>query len=142
MGGMVDHSSNLPNLVALSSAKVEYNEGYIAFMAATHLKMLLCELEGVEESAMEPAAIYFDSKSAIAMGKSDKDTKHTHHIMRRCHYTTEAINSNRFVMRWISTEFQIANIGTKSSPGPRFTFLVNLIYVKVKDQHRLIREGG
>jgi hypothetical protein len=37
---MVDHSSNMPDPVALSSAKVEYNEGCIAFMAASHLQML------------------------------------------------------------------------------------------------------
>jgi hypothetical protein len=41
----MDHSSNLPDPVALSSAEAEYNEGCIAFMAASHLRMLLCELE-------------------------------------------------------------------------------------------------
>jgi hypothetical protein len=40
VGGVVDHSSNMPDPVALSSAKVEYNEGCIAFMAASHLQML------------------------------------------------------------------------------------------------------
>lgn len=40
MGGIVDHSSNLPDLVALSSAEAEYKEGCIAMMAASHLQML------------------------------------------------------------------------------------------------------
>jgi hypothetical protein len=82
MGGVVDHSSNLSDPVALSSAEAEYNEGYIAFMAASHLRMLLCEMEHVDEEAMQPTAMYFDSKSAIAMGDSYKDTKHTRHILR------------------------------------------------------------
>jgi hypothetical protein len=43
MGGIVDHSSNMPDPVALSSAKAEYNEGCVAFMAASHLRMLLCD---------------------------------------------------------------------------------------------------
>jgi hypothetical protein len=80
MGGIVDHSSSMPDPVALSSAEAEYNAGCVAFMAASHLRMLLCEFEGIkdEEKQAKPATtIYFDSKSAIAMGVNYKDTKHT-----------------------------------------------------------------
>lgn len=141
MGGIVDHSSNLPDPVALSSAKAEYNEGCYAFMAASHLGMLLCEQEGIKESTGKPTGIYFDSKSAIAMSKSYKDTKHTRHIARHYHYVREGIISNRFEMHWICTEFQIADIGMKQMPGPRHNLLVNLIHVNVKDQHGLIQAG-
>jgi hypothetical protein len=82
MGGIVDHSSNMQDPVALSSAEAEYNEGCVAFMAASHLRMLLCELEGVDESSMPPTTMFFDSRSAMAMGNSNLDTKHTRHIMR------------------------------------------------------------
>ncbi len=37
--GAVNHSSNKLDPVALSSAEVEYNEGCVAFMAASHLPM-------------------------------------------------------------------------------------------------------
>jgi hypothetical protein len=70
VGGIIDHSSNLPDPVALSSAKAEYNEGCIAFMATSHLHMLLCEMEGIPESSMAATNVYFDSKSDIAMGNS------------------------------------------------------------------------
>jgi hypothetical protein len=103
MGGVVDHSSNLPDPVALSSAEAEYNEGCIAFMAVSHLRMFLVELEGIEESELPPTPMFFDSKIAIAMGKSYKDTKHTRHIMRRFHYVRAGISSNRFIMGWIRT---------------------------------------
>ncbi len=79
MGGIIDHSSNMPDPVALSSIEAEYNEGCVAFMAASHLRMLLCELEGIEEMNMAPTTMLFDSKSAIAMGSSYRDTKHTRH---------------------------------------------------------------
>ncbi len=49
MGGIIDHSSNLPGLVALSSAEAKYNEGCIPFMAGSHLRMLVAELEGTED---------------------------------------------------------------------------------------------
>lgn len=75
------------------TAEAEYNEGCIAFMTASHLQMLLCKLEGVDESSKEATPIYFDSKSALAMGNSYKDTKHTHHIMHWYHYIRENISA-------------------------------------------------
>lgn len=138
MGGIVNHSSNLPDPVALSSTEVEYNEGCLVFMATSHLCMLLCEMEGICESNMDATNVYFDSKSAIAMGDSYWDTKHTRHIMRRYHYVREGIASNRFASKWISTIVQIADIGTKQTPGHRHTFLMELIHIKVKDQQRQI----
>jgi len=118
MGGIVDHSSNIPDPVTLSSAEAEYNEGCMAFMAASHLRMLLCELEGIDETEMPPTAMIFDSKSAIAMVSSDKDTKHTRHIMRRYHFVRNEIAAKRFVMNWIGTEYMVSDIGTKQTPGP------------------------
>ncbi len=63
MGGIVDHSSNLPDPVALSSAEAKYNEGCIAIMAASHLRMLLCEFEGIEESSMQTTPITLTAKA-------------------------------------------------------------------------------
>jgi hypothetical protein len=140
MGGVVDHSSNLPDPVALSSAEAEYNEGCLAFMAASHLRMILAELEGIEETDLKPTIIFFDSNSAIAMGKSYKDTKHTRHIMRRYHYVREGISSNRFIMEWLRTNVQLADIGTKNNPGPRHAELLNLIHVKLGNLTK-IQEG-
>jgi hypothetical protein len=77
MGGIIDHSSNMPDPVALSSAEAEYNEGCVAFMAASHLRMLLCEFLGVRDEETSATSMYFDSKSAIAMGVNYKDTKHS-----------------------------------------------------------------
>jgi hypothetical protein len=141
MGGIVDHSSNMPDPIALSSAEAEYNEGCVAFMAGSHLCMLLCEFEGIKDEEKAATTIYFDSKSAIAMGANYKDTKHTRHIMRRYHYVRQNIAANRFTSSWIKTEFQIADIGTKNNDGPRHKLLVELALVKVKDQKGLIQEG-
>jgi len=113
----------------------------MAFMAASHLRMLLYELEGIDESSIVPTIMYFDSRSAMAMGSSYRDTKHTYHIMRRYHFVRNEIAAKRFEMRWISTEFMISDIGTKQLPGPRHTFLMELIHIKVKDQRSLIQEG-
>jgi len=141
MSGIVDHGSNMLDPVALSSAEAEYNEGCITFMAASHLPMLLCEFNGTQDESTPPTTIYFDSKSAIAMGANYRDTKHTCHIMRRYHCVRENIAANRFKSNWMGTEFQIGDIGTKNNDGPRHKFLVELPLVKVKDQKSLIQEG-
>jgi hypothetical protein len=44
MGGIVYHSLNLPDPDVMSSSKANT----IAFMAESHIRMLLAELEGVE----------------------------------------------------------------------------------------------
>jgi hypothetical protein len=125
MGGVIDHISNLPDPVALSSAEEEYNEGCIAFMAGSHLRMLIAKLEGSDEHTMAPTFIYFDSKSAVAMGNSYKDTKHARHILRRYHYVREGVNSKRFIVYWADNEFQMADIGTKNNLGPKQQQLVD-----------------
>jgi hypothetical protein len=58
--------------------------------------MLLCEFEGIKDEDKAATTIYFDSKSAIAMGANYKDTKHTRHIMRHFHYVRQNIAANRF----------------------------------------------
>jgi hypothetical protein len=110
-------------------------------MAASHLRMLLCELNGTKDEGTPPTSIYFDSKSAIAMGANYRDTKHTRHIMRQFHYVRDNIAANRFTSKWVNTESQLADIGTKNNDGPRHKFLMELALVKVKDQQSLIQEG-
>ena len=45
MGGVVEHSINVPDPVALSSAEAEYNEACLACMATAHLRQFLEDLE-------------------------------------------------------------------------------------------------
>jgi hypothetical protein len=45
MGGVVEHSSNMPDPVALPNAEAEYNEACLACMATTHLRQFLEDLE-------------------------------------------------------------------------------------------------
>ena len=39
-------------------------------MVAYHLRMLLCELESLEEESKPATPMYFKSKMALAMGKT------------------------------------------------------------------------
>ena len=85
-------------------------------LAKNHHRMLLNELDRMEvDSNPSPIPILLDSKSAIAMSKSFKDTKHTRHIARRYHYVREGEIEGRFKTYWIDNELQLADIGTKNT---------------------------
>ncbi len=86
-GGIIDHSSNMPDPIAMSSAEVEYNQACVATMALLHISMILNNFELKDQDAeRKDLPLILDSNSAIAIGNSFKDTKHTRHIMRRFHF--------------------------------------------------------
>jgi hypothetical protein len=86
MGGVVEHSSNIPDSVALSSAEAEHNEACLACMTTAHLKQFLKDLELLfadDKKSKKPIQIFIDDRSAVDMGASFKDTQRTWHMMRR-----------------------------------------------------------
>ena len=86
MEGVVEHSSNLPDPVALSSAESEYNKPCSACTAMAHLRMFLDELELKSGEVDLSIPILINNRSMINIGDSYKDTKHMQHILRRYHY--------------------------------------------------------
>ena len=135
MGGIVDHSSNMPGPVAMSSAEAEYNEACLATMALSHIQMFENELENQQVDAVSNTNLYLDNISAIAMGRSFRDTKHTRHILRRYHFVRTAVEKKRLTLVWISTEFQLADLGTKILSGARTTFLTSIIMTVVPEKN-------
>lgn len=113
MGGVVNHSSNLPQPVALSSVEAEYNEACITLMATNHLTMILMELENMAERKMPPIVVYLDSKSTIVMGASYKDTRH---IMRRYHYVRNEIAARILRLSGLAPNTRWPIVKLNSSP--------------------------
>lgn len=135
MGGVVDHSSNLPDPVALSSAEAEYNQACLACMASSHLRMFLDEMELLAVDTVSPSiSIFLDSSSAIAMGNSFRDTKHTRHILRRYHFVRTGVEASRYALLWIPTKAQLADIGTKQLSGPVSDYLIQFLMVALAQE--------
>jgi hypothetical protein len=102
--------------------------------------MFLDELEGIPpDSASPTTAIFLDSSSAIAMGNSFRDTKHTRHILRRYHFVRVGVEANRYKLLWIATLGQLADIGTKQLPGPLMETMTT--YTLVHTQDSSVQEG-
>ncbi len=80
LGDVVEHSSNMPVSVALSSAEAEYNEACLACMATAHLKQFLKDLElpfADDNRSKNTIQILIDNRSAVDMGASFKDIQRT-----------------------------------------------------------------
>jgi len=75
MGGGVEHSSNMPDPVASSSAEAEYNEACLACMATAHLRQLLEDLElylDDEKRSKNLIQVFIDNRSAVDMVQVSK----------------------------------------------------------------------
>jgi hypothetical protein len=141
MGGIIDHSSNMPDPVALSSAEAEYNQACVATMALMHISMVLNNLESLDEnSERKNIPLILDSSSAIAIGTSFKDTKHTRHIMRRYHFVRSMIDKNFIILLWISTKGQLADLGTKILGSETFLLMLPICLSQISVQGS-VQEG-
>ena len=100
----------------MSSAEAEYSTAAVACMNASHLRMVMNELEGKpqDEFGTPPIKILLDSQAAIAMSKNFKDSKQTRHMDRRRHYVREGSNEGRHELCYIPGDLMLADPGTKN----------------------------
>ena len=77
--------------------------------------------------------IVLDSKSAVCMAKSCKDTKHTIHIAIIMHFVRNGEKCNMHNIDWCEGGMQLADIGTKNLSGPDITPRMKYIMVRLKN---------
>nr|GEW69143.1 retrovirus-related Pol polyprotein from transposon TNT 1-94 [Tanacetum cinerariifolium] len=68
--------------------------------------------------------IYYDSKSAIAISCNPVQHTHTKHIDVRYHFIKDHIEKGTIELYFVGTEYQLADLFTKSLPEAQFKFLV------------------
>jgi len=74
------------------------------------------------------------------MGHPYNDTKHTHHILRHCHYVREGEEKGQLAHIWVSTDKQLADIGTKPLGCITLDYLMKFITVMVNNETS-VQEG-
>ena len=76
-GGTIDHCTHVPDPVAQSSTKNEYNTAWNTVMDITQFGMLNIELMNKDTDVVPEKAplIILDRKSAVCMANNSKDTK-------------------------------------------------------------------
>nr|GEW74643.1 hypothetical protein [Tanacetum cinerariifolium] len=68
--------------------------------------------------------IYCDSKSAIAISCNPVQHTHTKHIDVRYHFINDHVEKGTIELYFVGTEYQLADLFTKSLPEARFKYLV------------------
>nr|GFB20901.1 retrotransposon protein, putative, unclassified [Tanacetum cinerariifolium] len=68
--------------------------------------------------------IYCDSKSAIAISYNSIQHTRTKHIDVRYHFIKDHVEKGTIELYFVGTEYQLADLFTKSLPEARFKFLV------------------
>ena len=133
-GGVVDYGSHLPVPVAMSSGEAEYIAAAVACMRASHLRMLIYDLQHMSSRNYNatdvphpPAKIIIDNEAAIAMATCNKDTAGNRHVARRYHYVRQGTSLKEHTFSWIGTKHQLADILTKPGTPKTFSHLWNLI---------------
>ena len=132
-GGAVDHASQVPVPIAMSTGEAEYLAAGNACMSAAHTRMLIYDLQhlGSNEHSyadvknMPPATIVLDREAAMAMASNDRDTARTRHIARRYHYVRHGVAQKDHILTWIKSEDQVADFLTKNGD---FTYLHSQIF--------------
>ncbi|GJS20988.1 putative ribonuclease H-like domain-containing protein [Tanacetum coccineum] len=71
--------------------------------------------------------IYYDSKSAIAISCNPVQHSRTKHINISYHFIKEHVEKGTIELYFVGTEYQLADLFTKSLPKERFEFLVHKI---------------
>jgi len=122
----------MPGPVALSSAEAEYNQACIATMALMHISMAVNNLELVDEDTQGMGVpLILDSSSAISIGSSFRDTKHTRHIMRRYHFVRSMVEKGFIILLWITTKGQLVGIGTKILGSENYSVLLPICMSRI-----------
>ena len=123
-GGVVQSSSFVPDPVAMSSAEAEFNAACVTAMALAHLRQLVLEIRGEDPSSVWELPLLIDSRSAIAMGNSFRDTRHTQHIERWFHYIQWQVQRGFLKLFWIPGNLQVTDKGTKNLVALAVTYLL------------------
>jgi hypothetical protein len=110
-GGIVDHSSNMPQPAAMISAEAEYNEAFMACTTTSHMYMTLNHIEEVEDEPTEdkPVEIYMDNRSEVDTSITFKDTKNARLIRRRFHFVKKCVIDEWHTLVWISNQSMVAD---------------------------------
>ena len=81
----------------------------------------------------EAPLIVLDSKYAMCMANSGRDTKHTRHISRRMHLVRNVEKCKMHKIDWCEGGLQLADIGTKNLSEPDLTPRMKYIMVRLEN---------
>ncbi|XP_014523648.1 uncharacterized protein LOC106779943 [Vigna radiata var. radiata] len=124
-GNLVSWSAKKQPTVARSSCESEYRA---MANAAAELIWLTHLLHDLHISHQAPTLLC-DNKSAIFLSQNPVAHKRAKHIDIDYHFVQELVLSHKLITQFIPSDLQLADIFTKSLPGPLFQFFRAKLHV-------------
>ena len=123
-GGLVSHVSKKQPTVALSSTEAEYIASTHVIQEGLWLHSLLTKLN---IPFVSPVPLYLDNSGAITLSTAAKFHQRTKHIDILYHFIRFHIDNRSFLLIWVPSHRNIADILTKALPRPAFNTLCSSI---------------
>nr|GFB15562.1 retrovirus-related Pol polyprotein from transposon TNT 1-94 [Tanacetum cinerariifolium] len=118
---LVSWSSKKQDCTTMSIAKAEY-----VSLSACCAQVLWMRTQLTDYGFhFNKIPIYCDSKSAIAISCNPVQHLRTKHIAVRYHFIKEHVEKGTLKLYFVKTDYQLADIFTKSLPADRFNYLVH-----------------
>nr|GEW14450.1 hypothetical protein [Tanacetum cinerariifolium] len=117
---LVSWMSKKQNCTAMSSTKAEYVALSASCAQAIWIRTQLQDY-GFNHNKI---LLYCDSQSAIAISCNPVQHSRTKHIHTRYHFIKEHVENGIIELYFVRTEYQLADMFTKSLPEDRFKYLV------------------
>nr|GFA42045.1 retrovirus-related Pol polyprotein from transposon TNT 1-94 [Tanacetum cinerariifolium] len=117
---LVCWSSKKQNCVSISTAESEYVAVSSCYAQVLWMRTHLTDYGFFYDKV----PIYYDSKSAIAISCNLVQHTHTKHIDVRYYFIKDRVEKGTIDLYFVGTEYQLADLFTKSLPEARFKFLV------------------
>ncbi|GJU60011.1 retrovirus-related pol polyprotein from transposon TNT 1-94 [Tanacetum coccineum] len=132
---LVSWSSKKQDCTAMSSAEAEY-----VSLSACCAQVIWMRTQLLDYGFhYHKIPIYCDSKSAIAISCNPVQHSRTKHINIRYHFIKEHVEKGTIELYFVGTEYQLADLFTKSLPKERFEFLVHKIGIRCMTPTQLER---
>ena len=127
-GNLIVWSSKKQHVVSLSSCESEYRAIAQAATELVWLKALLCEL-GISLHNSCPI-IWSGNTGAGLMTVNPVFHSRTKHIEIAVHFVREKVEAKELEVRYVPTEFQVADLFTKPLAANRFEILKNKLNLR------------
>jgi Reverse transcriptase (RNA-dependent DNA polymerase) len=125
-GCVISWQSRQQKSVALSTTEAEYMAACAASQEVVYMRRFLA---GIGMPQTEPTIIFEDNQGCIGLANNPILHARTKHIDIRYHFINEQITAGAIVLKYISTEEQLADMLTKPLGPLKLRKLRDLIFV-------------
>ena len=113
----ISWKSRRQSIVALSSTEAEYISMYTFSKSLFWMRRLHWELQQVQpftdDAKMPPTILYSENTAALSLAVNDQISAKSKHIEVRFHHIRQNVKNGVFVLRYIASSHQVADVLTK-----------------------------